>query len=380
MRKPRLLTPGPTPLLPEAALAMAGPHPHHRTEEFRTVVRRLRSRLQTVFQTRAEVLLLTSSGTGAMEAAVGSLTRPNDTLLVVDSGKFGRRWLEIARALGRRPVPIAVTARHAVTADQIRAALAAEPGAVALCLAACESSTGVRVDLPAIAAAARAAAGDRLLLLVDAITELGAGPVHTDAWDLDVVIGGAQKAFMVPPGLAFLALSERATARLEPGGAFYFDLARELAAQREGATAWTPAIALIAALDVAVGRLLEAGMETIWQACERRARMTRAAVGAMGLEVWPLDPAVSLTAVRAPAGLDSGRIVAEVERAWGVRLAGGQGDLKGRIVRIAHLGWIDEIETLGALGALGLALGRLEHPVDTAAGLAAALTVMAEAR
>ena len=380
MRKPRLLTPGPTPVLPEAALALAGPHPHHRTEEFRGVVRRLRERLREVFQTRGEILLLTSSGTGAMEAALGSLTRPGDTLLVVDSGKFGRRWLEIGAALGRRCVPIAVPPRRALAPEGLAAALAGEPGAVALCLAACESSTGVRVDLEALARTARAAAGNRLLLLVDAITELGAGPVRTDAWDLDVVIGGSQKAFMVPPGLAFLSLSERAVARLAPGGGFYFDLTRELAAQREGSTAWTPAIALFAALDVAVGRLLETGMEAIWHATDRRARMTRAAAGAMGLEVWPLDPAVSLTALSAPAGIDSGRIVAEVERSWGVRLAGGQGDLKGRIVRVAHLGWIDEVETLGALGALGLALGRLGHRADTAAGLAAALAVMAEPR
>lgn len=379
MLKKRLMTPGPTPVHPDALAVLGSPQPHHRTPDFRRVMARTRRRLGEVFRTTGDVLILTSSGTGAMEASLVSLTRPGDHVVVVDSGKFGGRWREIALAHGRVPLVVTPPPRQAVSPQEVARVVSSAHGAKALFFAACETSTGVRVDTQAVAAAARKAAGPDLLVVVDAITELGAGPMESQAWDLDVVIGGAQKAFMIPPGLAFLALSARATAFLEAGGGsgFYLNLALELKAQRQDSTAWTPASGLIAALDIALERLLDGGgMEQIWQATEQRAAMARASLRAMGLSLYATDPAVSLTAACAPEGLDSGRIVAEVERNFGVRLAGGQGSLKGKIFRIAHLGYIDMVDTLGTLGALGVTLERLGAPVDTAAGMSAAVSCM----
>jgi aspartate aminotransferase-like enzyme len=382
MRKDRLLTPGPTPVHPLSTSRLAAPQPHHRTPEFRERVAGVRRGLQAVFRTSGEVVLLTASGTGAMEAALINLTGPDDEVIVVNSGKFGGRWLEIGAAYGRRTVDLEPPRERPVSPQEVAEAVRAHPGARAFCFAACESSTGVRADTRELAAVARREGGDGLLVMVDAITELGAAPLQTEAWDLDVVVGGAQKAFMVPPGLAFLALSPRAEARLAEtgGGGYYFNLPREIQAQRQGNTAWTPATALVAALEAALKRMLETGLDEIWSATRRRAEMTRAGITAMGLELFARVPAVSLTAVTAPPGLDSGRIVSMLEADYGVRIAGGQADLKGKIFRIAHLGYIDELETLGTLGALGATLKKMGAQVDPAAGLAAALEVMAGRR
>ena len=379
MLKKRLMTPGPTPIPPEVAGALAAPHPHHRTAEFRELTGQVREGLREVFRTGGEVILMTASGTGAMETALTNLTRPGDVVVIVDSGKFGHRWLDLATAFGRKPVVLTPEAGHPVEPAEITRALQENPAATALFFAACESSTGVRVDCRSLAAAARKAAGQRVLVVVDAITEVGAAPVETDEWGLDAVVGGSQKAFMIPPGLAFLALSARAEARLaSTGGAgLYFNLGRELAAQRQNATAWTPSTALVSALHAALTSMLAQGMETIWADTERRAKMARAGVTAMGLELFAAAPAVSLTAVKSPEGIDSGKIVSRLEADFGVRIAGGQGDLKGKIFRVAHLGYIDEIETLGTLGALGITLNRLGVRADTASGLAAAAQVMA---
>jgi aspartate aminotransferase-like enzyme len=378
MRKERLLTPGPTPVHPRATSRLAAPQPHHRTPEFRERLARVRRGLQAVFRTGGEVVLLTSSGTGAMEAALVSLTGPGDEIIVVDSGKFGARWLEIGAAYRRRTVTLRPPRNRPVSPREVAEAVRDHPGARALCFAACESSTGVRADTRELTAAARREAGDRLLVMVDAITELGAAPLEAEAWDLDVVLGGAQKAFMVPPGLAFLALSPRAEARLAEtgGGGYYFNLHRELHAQRQGNTAWTPATALVAALEAALERMLEEGLQEIFAATRRRAEMTRAGITAMGLELFARVPAVSLTAVMAPPGFDSGRIVSRLEADYGLRIAGGQAELKGKIFRIAHLGYIDEVETLGTLGALGATLQAMGARVDPAAGLAAALEIL----
>lgn len=381
MLKRRLMTPGPTPVHPEASLALGADHPHHRTPEFKAILQRLRRNLGRVFRTGGEVVVLTSSGTGAMEAALTNLTRPDDQVAVVDSGKFGQRWLDLSKAFQRRAAVLAPPARRHAQAVEIESLLRENPGCTALFFAATESSTGARADVQALARAARAVGGDDLLIVVDAITEVGAAPLEVDDWDLDVVIGGSQKAFMIPPGLAMLSLSRRAEERLEVtgGSGLYFDLARELAAQKgKSTTAWTPATALFIALDVAVGKMIEAGMEQVWSGTERLARMTREGLQAMGLELFSETPALSLTAVSAPEGIDSGKVVSELESAFGIRMAGGQANLKGKIFRIAHLGFIDEVETLGTLGALGITLQRLGAPVDVAAGLAAASLVMGE--
>ena len=323
--------------------------------------------------------MLTSSGTGAMETALTNLTSPGDRILVIDSGKFGHRWLDLAAAFGREAVVLSPAAGQPLSPEGLTERLESEPDVTALFFAACETSTGVRADTAALAAAARRERGDDLLVVVDAITEVGAAPLEMDGWDLDVVIGGSQKVFMIPPGLSMLALSQRAQARLARtgGSGLYFNLARELEAQQRHSTAWTPSTALFVALEAAVARMLADGMERIWADTECRAKMTRAAVQAMGLELYAAAPARSLTAVKAPADVDSGRIVTALEEGFGIRIAGGQGELKGKIFRIAHLGYIDDVETLGTIGALGITLNRLGVQADTAAGLAAAAEVMA---
>ncbi|MFQ5720147.1 MAG: pyridoxal-phosphate-dependent aminotransferase family protein [Acidobacteriota bacterium] len=378
MLKKRLMTPGPTPVFPGASLALGAEHHHHRTPEFKALITSLRARLGRIFRTEGETLLLTSSGTGAMEAALTSLTAVDDAVLVVDSGKFGHRWMDLAAAFGRHATALVPAAGAAVSPQEVGEAIRENSALTALFFAACESSTGVAADVKGLATAARQAAGEKLLVVVDAITQVGAAPLEMDAWDVDVAIGGSQKAFMMPPGLAFLALSSRAQERLTAtgGGGLYFDLARELAAQRRGSTAWTPGTALAYALDAACEQMLAAGLPALWEATGRRARMTRAAVVQMGLRLYARSPAAALTAVLAPDGIDAGKIVSRLEADFGVRIAGGQGSLKGKLLRIAHLGYIDTIETLGTLGALGITLNRLGVDADTAGGLAAAVEVM----
>ncbi len=365
--KERLFTPGPTALLPQSMAAMAAMHQHHRTAEFRQLLRGVLDRLQAFLQTRQEVLLLASSGTGAMEAALANSLSPGERVLVLSAGKFGERWEKMAAAFGLDVVKLRLPYGESFTAAHLQPELESGRDFAAVLWQATESSTGVAHDTAGLARAVRAA-GSQALLIVDGITGIGTSELDPDAWDLDLLIGGSQKAVMIPPGLAYLSVSERAWKRMETAGCprFYFDLRRERAAQAQGETAFTPPTALVAALDAALRYIEQLGGRPALTANARfLAETTRRAAAALGLERFGHGaPAGALTALAAPAGLDSGVIVKTLRQQFGAIVANGQGEMKGKIFRIAHLGYYDFAETVSLIALLELTLaasGRLRR-------------------
>ena len=359
LRKNRLFTPGPTPLLPPAQTAMAAFSLHHRTADFRALYTRALADLKEFVGTKNDVLILSSSGTGAMEASVSNLTSPGDKVLVLTAGKFGERWRDLGKAYGCAVEVISAPYGETFSADEIRQKLT--PDVRCVYVQATESSTGARHDVKAIAKLVRAN-GDNTLLVVDAITGLGTTHLEVDGWGIDVIIGGSQKALMIPPGLAYLGVSEHAWQRMESTKSprYYFDLRKERKAAAKGESAFTPATSLIAALAAALDYVrqigegdLAAGRTALVDGAELFAEMTRAAAGALGLKLYaPTCPAAALTAISAPAGMDSGVIVKEFRESFNAVVANGQGDMKGKLFRIAHIGYFDYLDTIGVLGAL----------------------------
>jgi len=356
LRKTRLFTPGPTPLLPAAQLAMAAADLHHRTPEFRAMFTRVRMGLQQFIGTENDVIVLAASGSGAMEAAVSNLVNAGDAVAVITAGKFGERWVEIGRAFGCDVRVISAEYGKTVTREQLRQSLTPELRAVFM--QATESSTGVRHD---VAGVAEMLAGRETLLVVDAITSVGTTKLDVDG-KIDVLIGGSQKALMCPPGVAFCSVSERGWTRMSEckQPRYYFDLGRERKVQAKGESAFTPAVALIAALDAALvhvanvgGGTVAHGRELLVENAERLAAVTRASVTAAGLELFAPDaPASAMTAVKAPAGVSATDIVKRVKAEFGGILSDGQGEMKGTMFRVAHLGYFDYLDTLGVLGAI----------------------------
>ena len=384
LRKTRLFTPGPTPLLPAAQVAMASAGMHHRTSEFRALFTRTLADLKEFIGTGNEVLILASSGTGAMEASVTNLTSPGDQVLVLSAGKFGERWRDLAQAFGCQVEVLSSPYGQTFSAAQVREKLT--PGVRAVYVQATESSTGARHDVEAIAKLVHSQA-PQALLVVDAITGLGTTRLDVDGWGIDVIIGGSQKALMIPPGLAYLAVSERAWQRMEStrSARYYFDLRKERKAASKGESAFTPATALIAALGAALEYLrqggdgsLATGRDRLIAGAELCAQMTRAAVGALGLRLFsPTSPASALTAVAPPAGLDSSKIVTGLRDKFGAVVANGQGEMKGKLFRIAHIGYYDYLDTIGVIGALEHVLAGSGSSVELGAGLRAAQEVYA---
>lgn len=375
MKKFRLLAPGPTPVPPEVLLAMAQPVLHHRTPEFEALFAQARRGLQWLFQTRREVLILAASGTGAMEGAVVNACSPGDRVLVIRGGKFGERWAEICQAYGLSVIPVEVPYGKAVDPRDVAAALRKEPGIAAVFATHSETSTGVLHDLEAIAAIVRQTPA---LLVVDAITSLGVVDLPTDAWGVDVVVAGSQKAMMLPPGLAFACLSDLAWAAAERARLprYYFNFLVERKIQAKHQTAWTPAISLIAGLKVALDLLQAEGLPAIFARHERLARATRAAVTALGLELFAERPSPAVTAVKVPEGVDGGAIVRVLRDTHGISIAGGQGSMKGKIFRIATLGYADAYDVLTGIAALEFTLAELGYPVRLGDGLRAAQNVL----
>jgi len=358
LKKNRLFTPGPTPLLPQAQAAMATYGAHHRTADFRALFTRVLADVKEFIGTKNEVLVLTSSGTGFMEASVSNLTSPGDRVLVLTAGKFGERWTSLARAFGC--VAETVTAPYGETfaLEEVRRKLTPEIRCVYV--QATESSTGARHDVEAIAKLVHEL--PEALLIVDAITGLGTTHLDVDAWGIDVIIGGSQKALMIPPGLAYGAISDRAWQRMETAKSprFYFDLRKERKAAAKAETAYTPATSLFAGLAAALDYVrqtgdgnLAAGRDALIANAELCAAMTRAGVEALGLKLFaPGSPAAALTAVAAPAGADSTAICKRFREQFGAVVANGNAEMKGQLFRIAHLGYYDYLDTVGVLAAL----------------------------
>src|SRR5438270_1288757 len=387
LRKNRLFTPEPTPILPSAQTAMASFAMHHRTADFRALFSRVLSDLKLFIGTNNDVLVLTASGTGAMEGAVSNLTSPGDKVLVLSAGKFGERWRDLAKTFGCDVEMVSAPYGETFSLDEIRRKLTPEIRAVYV--QATESSTGARHDVEGIAKLLRAA-GDDTLLVVDAITGLGTTYLDVDGWGIDVIIGGSQKALMIPPGLAYCGISERAWKRMETAKnpRYYFDFRKERKAAAKGESAFTPATSLFAALGAALDFIrqmgsgdLAAGRKALVDNAELAAEMTRAGVKALGLKLYASSPSAALTAVMAPAGLDSGKIVKEFRESFSAVVANGQGDMKGKLFRIAHIGYYDFLDTIGILAALEHVLATVtDKPVEYGVAVRAAQEVFARAR
>ena len=385
LRKNRLFTPGPTPLLPAAQTAMASFTAHHRTADFRALFQRVLADMKDFIGTHNDVLILACSGTGVMEASVSNLTSPGDKVLVLSAGKFGERWQGLAQAFGCQVELLSVPYGGTFSLDDIRARLA--PNVRAVFVQATESSTGARHDIQGIAKLVRAQ--DDTLLVVDAITGLGTTHLDIDGWGVDFVIGGSQKALMMPPGLGYCAVSERAWRRMETTSSprYYFDLRKERKSAAKGESAYTPATSLFAALGAALEFIramgkgdLSKGREELVNNAELCADMTRAGASALGLKLYASSPAAALTAISSPDGVDSGKIVKEFRETFDAVVANGQGEMKGKLFRIAHIGYYDYLDTIGILAALEHVLARTTgRTVEYGAAVRAAQEVYARA-
>jgi aspartate aminotransferase-like enzyme len=377
IKKQRLLTPGPTPLLPQALHAMMGSDIHHRTEDFRNLYRAVLADLKEVMGTSNDVLALVASGTGAMEASVANLFSAGDRVIVCTAGKFGERWTEITKAFGLDAVVLEEPYGSAVSAQRLSDALKANPGVRGVFVQASETSTGSQHDVRAMGEAVK---NTDAIFIVDAITGLGTMPLDIDGWGLDVVIGGSQKAFMIPPGIAFMSLSPKAWAFAETSKLpkFYFNLKKERKNAAGGESSWTPATSLLLALAEALKYVKAMGMDKLVANAEMLAKATREAVAVLGLELFsPGSPSSSVTAVKAPKGMDSGVIVKEFKTRFGSIIANGQGSMKGQIFRIAHLGYFDFPDLFGVIAELEIILAANGVPVKFGTGVAAVQNVYA---
>ncbi len=369
-----LLAPGPTPIPPEVLQAMSRPIIHHRAPEYEALFAEVRRDLRLLFQCQNEVLMFAASGTGAMEGAVVNTLSPGDPVVVVRGGKFGERWAEICEAYGVRVLPVDVPYGKSVDPAAVAAILQREPGVRAVFATHSETSTGAVHDIQAIAAIVRETPA---ILVVDAITSLGVLDLPMDAWGVDIVVAGSQKALMLPPGLAFAALSDKAWAAV-PGARlpkYYFNFAAERKAIEKNQSAYTPAVSLVVGLQESLRLILAEGLPNVFARHDRLARATRAGVQALGLELFAEHPGAACTAVKAPAGIDGGAIVKGF-RKRGITIAGGQGSMKGKIFRIAHMGYVDGFDVLTALGALEMTLADLGFPAKLGEGVRAAQQIL----
>ena len=352
---------------------------HHRTEDFRKVYRACLADLKEVMGTSNDVLMFAASGTGAMDASVSNLFSRGDKVIVCVAGKFGERWADIVKAYGLDAHVITVPYGQAVQPEQVQAALKAEPATKGVFVQASETSTGAAHNVQAMG---RAVAKTDAIFIVDAITGLGTMPLEIDQWGLDVVIGGSQKAFMVPPGLAFMSVSPKAWKLGENSNLphYYFNLKKEKKSGDAGESSWTPATSLILALGEALKYVKQIGMANLVKNAEMLAHATRLAAGKLGLELFSAaSPGSSVTAVCAPKGLDSGVIVKEFRNRFGSVIANGQGSMKGQIFRIAHLGYFDFADLFAMLAGLEIILNANGHAVQFGSGVAAAQEVYADA-
>ncbi len=359
--------------MPAAQAAASSPILHHRTPEFRDLFLATRSNLQTIFKTRNDLVILSCSGTGAMEAAAVNLVVAESSALVIAIGKFGHRWVEICEAQGHECVVLTKDPGDAADAAEICSQLESHPEVQTLFLQGCETSTATMHDLEAIGKAVGAQFPE-VLVVVDGITAVGSQPVHTDEWGLDVVVSGSQKSFATSPGLAFLSLSQRARDRLEGNGrGFYFNLEREVARQREGRTSFTPAVTLVQSLQAATSEIVDQGIDRIVAEAELMARAARAGLRSLGCRILSSSPSNAATAAFPPPDVQAGQLIGRLEERFDLKVAGGQGSLKGKIFRIAHLGYFDFLDVISVLGALEIVIEELSGRKRDGSSLRAAM-------
>jgi aspartate aminotransferase-like enzyme len=377
--KQRLLTPGPTPVPEDTLLELAKPVFYHRSAAFRQLLQEVTEDLKYIFCTKNPVLTLTASGTGGMEAALASSFAPGAKIICVIAGRWGERWRNISKALGLEVISVTVPYGQAVSPAQVADALKQHPDAQGVCATLSETATGVKNDIEAFG---KLVANTPALFLVDTISGLGCVECRTDEWHIDINVTGSQKALMLPPGLAFVSVSDKAWKKIDANTtskAFYFDLKKYRDNLKTGDTPFTPANTLIKALKVSLKQMRAEGNEKLWAKYARLAAAARAGIQAMNLELYASVPVESMTVAKVPDGLDGNALVSKIEKQYGVKLASGQDTLKGKIVRLAHMGYIDAFDVLAALSALELVLLEMGHDCDPGAGVAAAQRVMAEA-
>ena len=378
MIKQYLLSPGPTPIPNEVALAMSETMIHHRTPQFNKVFEEARQGLKALFGTKGDVLMLASSGTGAMEAAVSNLFSPGDKVLVINGGKFGERWLNIANAFGLDPIEVKVEWGQAVKVDAVEKQLKLHPDIQSVMLQASETSTTVLHPVKEIANLTK----NGPLFLVDGVTAVGVLPVPLDEWGIDALITVSQKALMLPPGLGFIALSERAWQKTKKAKLprFYFDLNLERKNQAKGSGAFTPAVSFILGLRASLNMMAREGFDRVYARHARMARATRAAATAMGLKLLaPDSPSPAATGIFLPDGLDADKVLDYLRDQMGVILAEGQDQLKGKAIRIAHVGYMGAFDVITAIAALEMALRKFGAEIPFGRGVAAAQEVLMEA-
>jgi aspartate aminotransferase-like enzyme len=374
-----LFTPGPTPVPPEVLAALAEPVVHHRARDYREIYERCLARLREVYRTEHDVLMFTTSGTGAFESAVANLTSPGDRQLVLSAGNFGERWAGMVKAFGADLVHVRLDWGETPEPEDLRSALADAGDVSVVYLTHSETSTGVVCDLQALVTVAKDAGA---LVVVDAVSSLGAVPVETDAWGIDVVVSGSQKALMCPPGVAFVSVAPTAleAAPRATSPRYVFDWERTRKAQAKLDAPFTPAVSIVRALDVALGLLLDEGLETAFDRHARLGRACREGAKAMGLELFSPDEERSavVTAIRVPEGIDATRVVAQLRERFGITIANGQGELKGKIFRIGHIGWFDVFDITTALAAVELVLADSGAEIERGVAVTRALEAWAE--
>jgi len=376
--KQRLLTPGPTPVPEETLLELARPVFFHRSAEFRKLLEEVTEDLKYVFRTKNPVLTLTASGTGGMEAAVVNCVPPGKKLICLISGRWGERFRNVGKAFGIEVISVEVPYGEAMPPDRLAKVLKEHPDAVAVSATLSETSTGVVNDIKSLG---KLVAATPAVFLLDTISGLGVMECQTDDWHIDLNVTGSQKALMLPPGLAFVSVSDKAWKLIEANPSprvFYFDLKKYRSNLAQFDTPYTPAHTLIRAQKLSLKRLRAEGIENVWARHARNAAAARAGIQALGLELFAKQPADGLTVAKAPPGIDSTTILSKLEKQYGLKLANGQDTLKGKIIRLAHMGYIDQFDILAALAGLELVLIELGHKVQPGAAVTAAQRVWAQ--
>jgi aspartate aminotransferase-like enzyme len=377
MEKKYLFSPGPTMLPPGVLLKMAEPIMHHREPEFEKIYAEIREGMKYLFQTKNEVLIFTSSGTGAMEGAVSNLLSQGDKAIVIRGGKFGERWGELCKAYGIEFIPIDVEWGKAVDPKRIKELLESDPSIRAVYTQASETSTGVRHPIQAIADLVKRY--EDKVIVVDAITGIGVFNIPTDAWGLDVVISGSQKALMLPPGLSFATLSDKAWKLVEKSTLpkYYFDFKKELKNTKKNQSSYTPAISLYVGLRETLRMIRSEGLEAVFHRHEKLAEATRRAVKALGLELYaPDSPSDAVTAVKIPGGIDGEKLKDLFFKKFGITVAEGQDRAKGKIIRIAHLGYYERLDMVMVISALEMLLKEMGHSFELGTGVKAAEEIL----
>ena len=392
MKKNYLLTPGPTSLPAEVLEALAKPMIHHRTPQFQAILKEAVEGLKYIFQTKNDVFVLSSSGTGAMEAAVANLLSPGDSAITVEGGKFGERWTELCQAYGVKAEVIKVEWGKAVSASEIESKVKSQKSPAkagsrlilndgrekvkAVFVTLCETSTAVTNDIKAIAGVLK---DTDAVLVVDAISGLGVIDLKTDEWGVDVVVSGSQKGLMLPPGLGFISVSEKAWKLIDQAKSprYYFDLRLAKKAWAQTDTPFTTSVSLVVALNAALKMLKAEGLENVFKRCGKLAQGVRAAVQAMGLKLYAQEDCSSdaVTAVRVPEGIDGEKLVKTMRDIHGITIAGGQAELKGKVFRIASMGYLNEFDIILALACLEKVLFQMGYKFELGSGLKAAQEV-----